>query len=105
MKYIASAILAATLVAGAQTKPAPPVSVTEHGQLLITQLKLAISEAQLASLAAQHTPQAEDALKAAQKAQALIESTRIDLGLDASYHWDFQTQAYVQAPVKPDGKK
>lgn len=88
-----------TLAAWSQQTPppAPPaskqISPVER-ELAITKIKLAIANANLASnnaKAAQDASQQEVV-----KAQQLIEQTRIELGLDETYAWDFQKQDYVK---------
>lgn len=70
----------------------------EQKELLLTKLKLAIANAQLAQNQAQVANQQSQ--QQVMAAQALIEKTRIDLGYDETYGYDFTQGAYVKIPTK-----
>lgn len=115
MKLLALATFTLALAAGAQTTPkaqpvhlgqaavaTAPTATSEHSELLLTKLKLAISQAQISQLSIQQIPQVQQAQHQAEAAQALVETTQRELGLDASYRWDWQSQAFVKAaPAAP----
>lgn len=69
----------------------------EARELAITKVKLAIATAQLAGNNAQAAQSASQ--QAVVQAQQLIEQTRIELGLDDTWAWDFQRQDFVKKPA------
>ncbi len=100
----------------AQTSPAKPATATlvptsaptftapltaPAAELALTKLKLAIAKAQIAGAASQQAQQ--QAQQAVATAQQLIESTKKELGLPASYQWDFQTETFVPEPSQQAG--
>ncbi len=107
MKSIAIFVVLGLVLAGsveigqAQAVPAKPAvmaptSTPPAADLALTKLKLAIAKAQIAGANAQQAQQ--QAQQAVTLAQQLIESTKKELGLPASYQWDFQAETFVQGP-------
>lgn len=86
-----------------QTPPTTPPAVkqlsSEARELAIARVKIAVKDAQLAGNNAQAAQSASQ--QAVVQAQQLIEQTRIELGLDDTWAWDFQRQDFVKKPAPP----